>query len=250
MGAEPGWHSLDEVSRALAEAEPVFAPILQIAPPADFRIHGERIPRQPHRYSGRTAMHAHRSVHEPQPPADPDTPLAFSMEGFKGQPPPELISRYWAPGWNSVQALNKFQDEVGGLLHGQDEAGNGRRLIEPVAGERPSYFDAIPQPFQRADGQWLCVPLYHIFGSEPRSLETPGLAELAPDAYVGVGETAVSQLNLDEGQSVKLSVGEIALTLPCRFIPSLPDGVLGLPHGLPVLPALPLPAWVQLEKVE
>jgi NADH-quinone oxidoreductase subunit G len=161
-----------------------------------------------------------------------------------------LISRYWAPGWNSVQALNKFQDEVGGLLHGQDEAGNGRRLIEPVAGERPSYFDAIPQPFQRADGQWLCVPLYHIFGSEPRSLETPGLAELAPDAYVGVGETAVSQLNLDEGQSVKLSVGEIALTLPCRFIPSLPDGVLGLPHGLPVLPALPLPAWVQLEKVE
>jgi NADH-quinone oxidoreductase subunit G len=94
------------------------------------------------------------------------------------------------------------------------------------------------------------VPLYHIFGSEPRSLETPGLAELAPEAYVGMGETAVQFLNLDEGQPVKLSVGEIVLTLPCRHIPLLPDGVLGLPHGLPGLPALPLPVWVLLEKVE
>ncbi|MAU00198.1 MAG: NADH-quinone oxidoreductase subunit G [Anaerolineaceae bacterium] len=250
LAPELRWQSLDEVMQALAEAEPIFALILQIAPPADFRIHGERIPRQPHRYSGRTAIHANRSVHEPQPPNDPDAPLSFSMEGFKGQPPAELVNRYWAPGWNSVQALNKFQNEVGGLLHGQDAVGNGRRLIEPNEGERPSYFNNIPQPFQPADGQWLCLPLYHIFGSEPRSRETPGIEELVPDVYVGVGETAVTQHNLQEGQPIKLKLGETILTLPCKTMPSLPEGVLGLPHGLPGLAALPLPAWAQMEPAD
>ena len=52
----------------------------------------------------------------PEPPHDPDAPLSFSMEGFHGPPPAALIPRYWAPGWNSVQALNKFQEEVGGPL--------------------------------------------------------------------------------------------------------------------------------------
>ncbi|MBK8905226.1 MAG: NADH-quinone oxidoreductase subunit NuoG [Anaerolineaceae bacterium] len=248
MGGKPGWLSLDEVSQALVEAEPQFAPILEIAPPADFRIHGERIPRQPHRYSGRTAINAHHTVHEQPPPLDRDAPLAFSMEGYQGQPPPELISHYWAPGWNSVQALNKFQDEVGGLLRGQDAAGNGRRLIEPGGGERPSYFQSVPDPFQVQDGQWLCVPLYHIFGSEPRSRETPGIAELVPEAYVAVGETAVTQLNLQEGQPVQLTLGETVLHLRCHIMPSLPEGVVGLPSGLPGIPALPLPAFVQLER--
>jgi NADH-quinone oxidoreductase subunit G len=45
------------------------------------------------------------------------------------QPPPALIPRYWSPGWNSVQAINKFQIEGGGPLHGGDP---GRRLIEPT----------------------------------------------------------------------------------------------------------------------
>ena len=55
------------------------------------------------------------------------------MEGYQGQPPAPLIPRFWAPGWNSVQALNKFQEEVGGPLRGGDP---GRRLIEPAAERR------------------------------------------------------------------------------------------------------------------
>ena len=74
-------------------------------------------------------MHANIDVHEPKPPDDPDSPLAFSMEGYpRRSRPPRLIPRFWAPGWNSVQAVNKFQDEVGGPLRGGDP---GRRLIEP-----------------------------------------------------------------------------------------------------------------------
>ena len=39
-----------------------------------------KIAREPNRYSGRTAMLANISVHEPKPPDDPDSALAFSME--------------------------------------------------------------------------------------------------------------------------------------------------------------------------
>ena len=62
------WKTLDEVDAALAASLPAFAPVASIAPPADFRIAGEKIPREPHRYSGRTAMLANISVHEPKPP--------------------------------------------------------------------------------------------------------------------------------------------------------------------------------------
>ena len=51
------------------------------------------------------------------------------MEGYYGEhTPPPLIPRFWAPGWNSVQALTRFQEEVNGPLRGGDP---GRRLIEP-----------------------------------------------------------------------------------------------------------------------
>jgi NADH-quinone oxidoreductase subunit G len=175
-GDDERWSNLDEVDSALVSVLPVFAPILKIAPPANFRIVGQKIPRQPHRYSGRTAMLAQISVHEPKPAADPDSPLSFSMEGHEGQPPSSLIPRFWAPGWNSIQSLNKFQDEVGGSLHGGDP---GQRLIEPAPG-RPKFFDEVPHAFARRKDEWLIVPLYHIFGSEELSVLSAGIAERAP----------------------------------------------------------------------
>jgi NADH-quinone oxidoreductase subunit G len=125
---EAAWQTLDHITDALISALPVFGPVKDIAPSADFKIKGQKMPRQPHRYSGRTAMHADVRLHEPKPPEDIDSPLAYSMEGYAGLPPAPLIPRYWSPGWNSVQALNKFQQEVGGPLAGGDP---GKRLIEP-----------------------------------------------------------------------------------------------------------------------
>ena len=61
-------------------------------------------------------MLANISVHEPKPPDDPDSPLSFSMEGNPDQPPSALLPFFWTPGWNSIQAVNKFQAEIGGPL--------------------------------------------------------------------------------------------------------------------------------------
>jgi NADH-quinone oxidoreductase subunit G len=166
------WSNLDDIAAAMATTLPVFKPVQDIAPHADFRISGKKIPRQPHRYSGRTAMLANVSLHEPKPPDDPDTPLSFSMEGYEGQPPAPLISRYWAPGWNSVQSLNKFQQEVGGPLLGGDP---GKRLIEPKQGGKPAYFTGVL--LRKTGSEQTASPQYHIFGSEELSAHAPAIVE-------------------------------------------------------------------------
>jgi hypothetical protein len=242
LGRDEGqlWHNLDDVGAALAEVLPVFQPITEIAPPADFRVAGQKIPRQPARYSGRTAMWARRSVHEPQPPEDVDSPLAFSMEGYPGQPPAALIPRFWAPGWNSVQALNKFQSEVGGPLRGGDP---GRRLIEPAPGAKPLYFDTVPPAFQPRADEWLIIPLYHIFGSEELSILAPGIAERAPQPYLGLNPDDVTRLQVREGDELELCLGGTACRLPVKPMPTLPVGLAGYPAGLPRLPGIALPAW-------
>ncbi|MCB0189127.1 MAG: NADH-quinone oxidoreductase subunit NuoG [Caldilineaceae bacterium] len=224
------WQSLDDVTGALAQALPRFREITTIAPPVGFRVAGQKIPRQPHRYSGRTAMHANITLHEPKPPDDPDSALAFSMEGFMGEPPPALIHEFWVPGWNSVQAVNKFQSEVGGPLHGGDP---GRRLIEPAQGGKTSYFGDVPAAYKPQDGQYLVVSLYHLFGSEPLSLYTPGIAELAPHPYVAMHPDDAKVLGVGNDTTVELKLNDMVFPLPVKLDESLPRAVVGVPAGLP-----------------
>ncbi|HVT37293.1 MAG TPA: NADH-quinone oxidoreductase subunit NuoG, partial [Nevskiaceae bacterium] len=62
------WRNLDAVTAACAQALPQLAAIVDAAPNASFRLKGLKIAREPHRYSGRTAMRANISVHEPRAP--------------------------------------------------------------------------------------------------------------------------------------------------------------------------------------
>ncbi len=238
------WDGLDDVIAALVEALPFFKPVAEIAPPASFRIAGQKIARQPLRYSGRTAMTANIEVVEPKPPEDPDTPLAFTMEGFQlpPSPPSPLIPRFWAPGWNSEQAVNKFQEEVPGPLKGGNP---GRRLIEPAQGEPPAPFQEMPAAFEARDGEWLVVPLYHIFGSEELSILAEGIAELAPRPYLALHPEEAGRHGLREGEEVDLALGGRSRRLAVRLVPTLPRGMAGVPAGLPGLEGIELPAWVQ-----
>jgi NADH-quinone oxidoreductase subunit G len=246
-GEAATWRNLDDITAAMAREIPLFEPILKIAPPASFRIVGEKIPRQPHRYSGRAAMLANITIHEPKPPDDPDSPLAFTMEGFDGQPPSPLITRYWSPGWNSAQALNKFQSEVGGPLRGGDP---GQRLIEPAQITKATYFNEPPAAFQRRDGEWLVTPLYHIFGSEELSALSPGVAERSPRPYLALNSEDAGALRLTEGEEVKLILGGAVYRLRLKFHPALPRGVAGLPMGLYELPWAAAPGWGRISAAE
>lgn len=243
-GEATAWTSVDQVIRACAAAIPALAGIAGAAPSADFRLTGLRVPRQPHRYSGRTAMHANITVHEPEPPEDLDTPLAFSMEGYSGKPPAPIIPFYWSPGWNSVQALNKYQTEVGGPLRGGDP---GVRLVEPAPDAPGRYAETVPRWFEPRRGEWLVVPLSHIFGSDELSVHTPGIAELAPEPYLALNADDARALGLEAGHVTELTVGGATYPLPVRLSTALPRGVAGVPAGLPAVAGLALPAWTRIE---
>ena len=237
------WQGLDAVIDDLAAAVPELAGIVAAAPSATFRLTGQKVPRQPRGYSGRTAMFADKSVQEGKPPDDPNSPLAFSMEGYDLPPPPPLIPRFWAPGWNSVQAVNKFQEEIPGPLRGGNP---GVRLLVESGGAAPTYFATVPEAFARQEGRWLVVPLHHIFGSEPLSLLTLGVAQRAPAPYIAFNPTDAQWLGLEPESHTILALGGRERRLRIALLPELPPGVAGLPAGLPGLEGIELPTWLAL----
>ncbi|HLK84331.1 MAG TPA: NADH-quinone oxidoreductase subunit NuoG [Xanthobacteraceae bacterium] len=237
------WDTLDDLITALGEQLPALAAIRDAAPAADFRIAGNRIRSAPHRYSGRTAIHADLTVHEPKPPQNPDAPYTNSMEGYYGRMPPALYPFFWAPSWNSVQALNKFQDEVGGALHGGDP---GVRVIEPRPGADSDYAQEIPRPFARRDGEWLVVPQYRVFGSEELSALAAAVAERVTGPSLGLNPEDAAMLAVVDGDAVALELGGASHVLSAQIRPALPRGVAALSIGLPGLPAVALPAWARI----
>lgn len=228
------WTDLDQASAACAAANPSLAAIVDAAPLASFRIKGLKLARQPLRYSGRTAMRANVSVHEPRQPQDQDSPFAYSMEGYGGTVEDrQQVPFAWSPGWNSPQAWNKLQDEVGGHLRAGDP---GVRLIHPTHAGLPWF--AANSATAPAPGQWLAVPLHHLFGSEETTALAAPIQQRIPAPYVALGEDEARRLALAEGTLLGLEVDGQFLRLPLRILPELGEGLVGLPVGLPGIPAL------------
>jgi NADH-quinone oxidoreductase subunit G len=222
------WQNLDDILDALADELPAFAELPDLTPHADWRVAGLKIAHQSHRYSGRTAMAAHRNVHERRPPADSDAPLTFSMEGVQRQAPPPLIPLFWAPGWNSIQAVNKFQSEVGGPLRGGDP---GRRLIEPAQNSEGAYFDAVPAAFAPPPGAWLLVPIYHLFGSEELSIFAPAVAERAPRPYLALNQEDARDLQVGPADEVELRLADHGPPPTCEDRLGVAQGACGAFRG-------------------
>jgi NADH-quinone oxidoreductase subunit G len=238
------WKGLDDVVDSLCKAVPMFRPIKEILPRAALRVGGRKIPRQPERYSGRTAMVADLTMHEPPPPADPDSPFAFTMEGAHENVPPPLLPQIWAPRWNSNQALNKFQEEVGGPL--RDEM-IGPSVIQP-RGDRPGSPDAaVPRAFEPRSGEWFALPRYEIFGSDALSAMAPALATRIPAATVTLHPDEAAGQGWSAGDVLIVTLGRTQVRLPLVTDPSVPPRTAGVSRLGDCL-ALPLPGWCRLQK--
>ena len=236
---------IDDVIAAMVAVIPALAQVQQAAPGAAFRIAGEKVPREPERYSGRTAMLANISVHEPKPPDDPNTPFSFSMEGTLDQPPAALIPFFWSPGWNSIQATNFYQTEIAGPLRGGDP---GVRLIDPASQLHGTYFGQVPTAFASSSDKWLLVPLYHIFGTEELSLSASAVAELTPKPYVALNADDAERLGVEAGEQITIKLDGTTYSLPAKITVELPLGIAGLPVGLPGLGGIRLPIRSVLER--
>jgi NADH-quinone oxidoreductase subunit G len=144
-----------------------------------------------------------------------------------------LIPFAWSPGWNSPQAWNKFQDEVGGQLRAGDP---GVRLLIPARAE-PHYFPA--DIATEAGAALRLVPLPHIFGSEELSGRAVPIQARAPAPALVLGRRTAEAQGLREGEPAMLLFDGGECTLPVRIDESLADGCVGLPVGLSGVPVIP-----------
>ncbi|TMX22729.1 NADH-quinone oxidoreductase subunit NuoG, partial [Salmonella enterica subsp. enterica serovar Typhimurium] len=229
LSREVDWTQLDHVIDAVVAKIPELAGIKDAAPDATFRIRGQKLAREPHRYSGRTAMRANISVHEPRQPQDIDTMFTFSMEG-NNQPTAHRsqVPFAWAPGWNSPQAWNKFQDEVGGKLRFGDP---GVRLFA-TSENGLDYFTSVPARFQPQDGKWRIAPYYHLFGSDELSQRAPVFQSRMPQPYIKLNPADAAKLGVNAGTRVSFSYDGNTVTLPVEIAEGLTAGQVGLPMGM------------------
>lgn len=225
IGIEAQWETFEDVLSDLADDIPTLAPVLEAGASPDWKSRaGQKYPRLPHRFSGRTAKDANKTVFEPQPPADDSTPFAFTMEGDQNVTPGPLAQRFWYPGWNSEAAINKFQIEVGGGMHGGP---GGKRLIEPSNRPAQQFTDTTIAPAGNNE-VWI-VPRPRIFGSEELSRHAPAIAELTPPAEAVVHPNLAEKHGITDGTIIKIILYRLETTLPVRVDDSVADGVVSVP---------------------
>ena len=243
LGKPVDWTQLDDVINALIATHPTLAPIKGAAPDADYRITGLKIAREPRRYSGRTAMRAPISVHEPMQPKDLDTGLTFSMEGYSGQQAAgSMIPFASSAGWNSPQAWNKYQDKIGGSLKGGDP---GVRLFDQ--GERLAkrqYVAPEATSASRTDlqqGQAKLVPIYNIYASSIMASRSPVVAEQLPVATWRISIEDAREWGIRAGDYLAIEVDQQQMTLPVQLVDYLAEGCIGYPVGqVPIVhPSMP-----------
>lgn len=220
--------NFDQVTSACAAANVSLGSIDEASPSAEFRDRGMKIPRQTHRYSGRTAMRADISVHEPKQPSDQDTPFSFSMEGANSGKSGALIPFVWSPGWNSNQSLHKFQDQAGGALAGGTP---GVRLINASESALKQQ-TTIPEKFNAANSHFLLLPNYHIFGSEELSARSPAIKELTPSANVQINAKDADSLGVKLGDQLAVQLDDAEIHVDVQINDSTPAGCAGISASL------------------
>ncbi|HTN07832.1 NADH-quinone oxidoreductase subunit NuoG [Agriterribacter sp.] len=236
-------HHPDEWLAALETALPQFQNIAKVTPPHSFRINGQPIPREPHRYSGRTAMLANISVSEPRPLQDNDSPLTYTMEGYPGIPPASMTPYFWMPGWNSGQAVNKYQAETGGELREQDRQ---VCLFQQKEQDFFHFFKDSPESFSARQGKYLLLPQYQLFGSGELSIYSTAIEELVPQACIILSAKDAAELGVVNGASVTIEKNDLHYTLPLKIHHELCSGIILAPFGYRGIPALPWGAWVKI----
>lgn len=202
--ARPAWQwtgDFQNFRQALlegADSIPAFVKLGEVLPDTSSLPGGIKVPRQSERYSGRTAMKANLNVHEPKQAQDPESALAFSMEGVPPRRDATILASSWAPQWNSNQSIGKFQDEINGPLR----QGHGGTLLLEKGTESGEFFP--PPPASEDSAGLELLPAFQIFGSEELSSRSEAIRARMTGAYVAISQADAEKHGLKQG--VRLSV--------------------------------------------
>jgi len=226
------WTDMDSLTKACAAARDELSGLADVAPGAGFRVDAEsKIPRQPHRYSGRTAMRADVSVHEPKTTVDHETPFSYSMEGLNtGDQPGAVLPYVWSPGWNSNQSVFKFQQEVAGALAGGDP---GARLIGATGDTRKDGYKDVPPPTRNdvSNGTFRAAHVSYVFGGDELSAASAPILERTPAPFVLLNPVDAQRLGVSNGNGV--AIAELGASYEVRVDDGVAPGVAGVCRGLP-----------------
>ena len=212
---------IDDLLDAIASAHKDLAGAVDAAPNAAFRVHGQKISRMTHRSSGRTAIVADVTLHEPKQPEDNNSALSYSMEGTNQGAPGGMKAYTWAPGWNSNQSISKFQHEMSG------SAGEGTRGVKLFTGSSVQLAATEISPDGNSNGIRI-VPNWHIFGSDELSNRCEAIHSLAPSPYALLSPGTAGKLGVQAGDALKLAAGD-APSLAVMLDDSIAEGCVICP---------------------
>jgi len=150
------------------------------------------------RASGRTAMLANQTVHEPKPFIEIGAPYKHSMEGIQAGQSKEFPLAYsWSPGWNSNQSNHKFRDEYRSAELAQQEG-----VICIAAKHGDQWFKWQAHWSKSSKAQWQILPLQKVFGSDNLSLHALPIAQLKVQAQIIVSPVDAEKLSFTPGQLI------------------------------------------------
>ncbi|WAI11921.1 MAG: NADH-quinone oxidoreductase subunit NuoG [Buchnera aphidicola (Macrosiphum albifrons)] len=222
------WFNLDDVINTYSKKYSIFEKINTIELSASFKVQGQKIARSPIRSSGRTSLRADIDVHEPCQPEDVNSMFAFSMEGYN-QPNVSVshIPFAWFPGWNSPQAWNKFQIEVGKNLISGD---SGIHIFKKNKSKVDMYSNVISKNFI-IKKQWNIIPYYHLFGNEELTQYSSTIQENIPLEYALISLIDGTKLGLKKDSIIEFNCLNKDYYLAVQFSKYLSEKQIGLPIG-------------------
>lgn len=208
MGADVA-HVNDLISKCAAEIS-ALAALSELISGTDI-IAGIKVPRQSHRYSGRTAMKANINVHEPKQAVDEESQMSFSMEGVPSTKDSNILASSWAPSWNSNQSISKFQEEVNGEL----KQGHPGTQIFVKTSKQQSYFEIGKLNSASAPDLNISFAL-QIFGSDELSAKAAPITERMTSSYIGLSLEDAQTRDLKQGNTIQLGGSSTTATVIIR----------------------------------
>ncbi len=220
------WLKLDDVIASYSNKYPIFKKIKISLPNADFRIKNQKIARSPNRCSGRTALKSNIDIHEHSQPQDINTMFSFSMEGFN-QPNKSFsyIPFAWFPGWNSPQAWNKFQEEVGEELISGDSGVHLFKENTKISDIYLNFEINIEKKY------WYIIPYYHIFGHEELTQYSSIIKENIVAPYALISKLDALKIGLKKDSVIEFHCVNKNFRLNIRISKNLHTKQIGLPIG-------------------